>query len=239
MTSACDLVRPLAPELALGTLAGPERAAALAHLDACADCRREVEELSAAADALLLAAVEVDAPVGFEVRLLDRIRQGEPAGPTGTGPRSGNVRHLSFGRRVLALAAAVAIVAGAGGALIGLALAPGGGTRPPAGGTALSIRTAALVVRSAGSAGGRAGEVAISTGRPVWMMMDVSDLSGRFASAWVSCVVETGSRTISVGQFKLSNGYGSWAVPLGVPGTSVRSARLVAPDGSVLATASF
>ena len=101
--NGCDLVRPLAPELALGTLSGTERAVALSHLETCAECRREVEELSAAADALLLAAVEVDAPVGFEVRLLERVRQADR--PERTVPR------LSLRTRVLALAAAVAVPA--------------------------------------------------------------------------------------------------------------------------------
>ena len=36
----CDEARELAPELALGIVDGEERAEALRHLSACADCRR-------------------------------------------------------------------------------------------------------------------------------------------------------------------------------------------------------
>jgi Putative zinc-finger len=52
----CEEVRDLAPELALGIADGAERAEALRHLSACAECRRALEQLSQVADELLVLA---------------------------------------------------------------------------------------------------------------------------------------------------------------------------------------
>jgi hypothetical protein len=93
-----DAVQEAAPELALGLVSGPERAAALAHLESCASCRAAVEELADVADALLLLAPETEPPPGFETRVLARADGVSP-------PRRG--------RRVLALAAVVAFLLGA------------------------------------------------------------------------------------------------------------------------------
>jgi anti-sigma factor RsiW len=246
--TGCDLVQPLAAELALGTLSGAERSAALAHLEACADCRREVEELSTAADALLLAAVDVDPPVGFEVRLLERmrLRDGAPAEISALDAPAampeGTIHRLPFGqrvsRRVLGVAAAAALLAGIGGALIGVAAAPGHSQPGPVALAGIgALRTAALVVPGpAGSKPVRTGEVVIAPGQPAWVLMEVSDLSG---TSWVSCVVQVGSRSISIGNFRLNGGYGSWAAPMQVSGKSVSSARIVGSDGKVLAVATF
>ena len=68
ITLTCSELADVAPELALGTLPGRQRAAALAHLDRCADCRLTVEELSDAADTLLLMAPEVAPSAGFARR---------------------------------------------------------------------------------------------------------------------------------------------------------------------------
>jgi hypothetical protein len=69
----CDELRELAPELALGTATGDERADALRHLAGCADCRQEVAQLSEVADELLMLAPVQEPPAGFESRVLERI----------------------------------------------------------------------------------------------------------------------------------------------------------------------
>jgi hypothetical protein len=60
-------------ELALGILSGRERAAALVHLERCTTCQAETASLSVVADALLLAGPLADPPVGFDLRLVERI----------------------------------------------------------------------------------------------------------------------------------------------------------------------
>ena len=74
----CAKMRELAPELALGVLVGAERGEALAHLAGCAECQHLVDELSDAADALLLLAAEAEPSLGFESRVLRALTVDEP-----------------------------------------------------------------------------------------------------------------------------------------------------------------
>src|ERR1700754_3357233 len=60
-------------EVATGAASGPDRARVLAHLADCADCRRELDELTRVADEVLLVAPEHDPPAGFEGAVLARI----------------------------------------------------------------------------------------------------------------------------------------------------------------------
>ena len=69
----CAAVSGDLAELALGTLTGRERVAALAHLENCARCSAEVEALSVAADQLLLLAPAAEPPVGFEAGVFERL----------------------------------------------------------------------------------------------------------------------------------------------------------------------
>jgi hypothetical protein len=69
-TSRCEEVRSLLPELAAGVVAGDDRAGALAHLAVCAACRRELEELTAVLDGLVLLAPEAEPSPGFESSVL-------------------------------------------------------------------------------------------------------------------------------------------------------------------------
>jgi hypothetical protein len=98
----CVALEDLAPELALGGLDGPDRAAALGHLAGCPTCQSLVEDLSALADRLLLLAPEDEPSPGFETRVLGGIE----AHPPGASER----RHWRrYGWRPLAVAAAVVL----------------------------------------------------------------------------------------------------------------------------------
>jgi len=70
---SCEELRDLAPEIALGTAEGEERAEALRHLATCAECRRLVDQLSEVADELLMLAPVEDPPVGFESRVVEAL----------------------------------------------------------------------------------------------------------------------------------------------------------------------
>jgi len=232
--SACERFDAVAAELALGSLTGAARSSALSHLDGCEDCRGLIEELSAAADALLLAAPEADAPAGFEVRWLARIKPDTTASAAAlAAPQAADARHGAVIplrgrlRMIVAAAAAAIVLAGAG---VGLGVAVG---RQP--GT--QVRLAALRSGSAYLAAGvPVGEVAITTGSPSWVIMtyDKPGWSGQ-----VQCIVTEHGQTKDVGTFWLHNGMGSWAVRLPAPGASVTSAEVRGLTGSVLATATF
>ncbi len=62
----CREVRELIPELAMGVASGEVRARGLAHLDGCAECRHELEEVAGTVDELLLLVPEREPPMGLD-----------------------------------------------------------------------------------------------------------------------------------------------------------------------------
>ena len=77
----CDEYSENLAELALGILTGRARAATLAHVDSCAHCAEELEQLSRAADAVVSVAPELEPSVGFEVRLFNRMGLADDPAP--------------------------------------------------------------------------------------------------------------------------------------------------------------
>ena len=71
---SCADVRDLAPEAALGVISGNERAAVLAHLETCDECRAVVHDLNGVADELLLLAPQAEPSPGFEQRVVEGLR---------------------------------------------------------------------------------------------------------------------------------------------------------------------
>src|SRR6202034_1069468 len=91
----CVAVRDDLAALAVGTLTGRQRAELLVHLEGCARCAAELEELSAAADALITLIPDAEPPGGFAARTTALMRA-EP-----------KVRQRPTLRRVIAIAAVV------------------------------------------------------------------------------------------------------------------------------------
>lgn len=144
-------------------------------------------------------------------------------------PASTRLGGLRRSRPLLALAAALVLLAGVAGWVIG----HNGPSRPaPADVAAASLKAGPEVV----------GRVLLAGGVHPWLAMAVrSDPSwGTTAATAVRCQVETPDGTmVTVGTFALATqGYGYWsaAVP---PGTVVVGARLVDPTGDVIAAATF
>ncbi len=212
-------------ELALGTLSGRERAAVLAHLQTCPHCREEVEHLSVAADALVELAPEIEPPVGFEVRLFDRMGVA-PGPPPVALTRSRSARRPAA--RLLAVAAAVVAILLAFGA--GWLVSHGGSPTKP-GSTTVAVARANL------SHGGRTvGEVAIYAGSPGRITMRLDEAAA--ARGLVRCeVLLADGRAVQVGSFPSVYGGGSWSAPLPVPADHIAGARVVGPSGGVVATA--
>jgi hypothetical protein len=61
--------------------------------------------------------------------------------------------------------------------------------------------------------------------------------SGVWSSDVTCQVTLRGGRVVTIGVFKLANGSGAWETRLPVAGDEVQSARLVAGDGTLLASA--
>ena len=91
-------------ELALGISTGRQRVQALAHVGACPSCQAEMEQLSLAADSLLEVVPGVEPPLGFEVRLMERLGAGH-------APRQLAGRRWALRRSPLVLACAVVLAA--------------------------------------------------------------------------------------------------------------------------------
>lgn len=123
----------LAGAFALDALADDDRRRFDAHLDRCPSCREEADELRVTAS-LLATAVAEPPPAGLRGAVLDEVRETRQAPPKVARRRAAG--DASIGRRVLAVAAALAL-------LVGLAsLAPSLGGRS---GGSVSAEVAALL----------------------------------------------------------------------------------------------
>jgi hypothetical protein len=237
----CAELADVAAELALGVLTGRERAMALAHLDTCDACREEVRQLMETGEQLVELLPPVEPPAGFETRVLARLgltAAPEPGKePPGARPHmvlprpgAGTVRRRPGGLRRTLAAAAMAlaiVVAGLGGWRLGVGTAPAASSAPGA------LTSVALVSATRQSVG----TVYLYSGPPRWLYMsvDVEATSGP-----VTCqLIGADGKVRTLGSFRLTDGYGDWGSP--DPGNigDVQGARLVAANGTVLATATF
>lgn len=226
---SCAEFADVAAELALGVLTGRERADALVHLDHCDACREHVSQLTMTGEELLGLLPSREPPQGFETRVMARLGM-TPAvttAPFGEKTRSGaKLGHR--GRRLLAAAAAV--VALAGSALGGWGLHAVTAPKP-----ATALSSAALLT----AAHDKVGEIYVYNGTRRWMYMSV-DLDSTHRTGTVICQMEEADgQVVNVGTFKLADGYGSWGSPAWTGGQPPVSARLIATDGTVLASATF
>jgi hypothetical protein len=204
-------------DLALGDLAGRERAAMLAHLTECSACRQQLHELTPIVDELLLLAPQGDPPVGFESRVMRRL-DAKRAMPRGSRSRT-------------AVAVAAAILVFGAGVIAGRVGRPAGPLAQRAPGLDVA-RNGPLIVNGANH-----GDVVIMSGRPAWLFMSVRD------TGWtqtVSCtVIVTSGRSIAIGSFAVSSGYGNWGAALPVPAAEVRGVDLTDIRGSPIGHAVF
>jgi anti-sigma-K factor RskA len=218
----CSALEDELAELALGVLTGRDRARVLAHVESCRRCAEELEHLSRAADAVLQVAPDVEPPMGFEVRLFERMGVSD-------------VRHRRL-RRVLpsrwaagAFAAAAAVAALAVGLTLGLSSSP---SPTQSASSAPGVATANLVEH-----GAVVGRVTTHGGAHPWMSMMLFDSS---VHGMVNCIVETSDGVSHhVGTFEAKSGYGAWIAPLSVKTQDIRSAEVVSPSGTVIATAAL
>jgi hypothetical protein len=232
---ACAAVTDDLAELALGTLTGRERVVALSHLESCARCSAEVEELSAAADQLLQLAPSAEPPVGFEAGVFERLglqdthRRWRPS----FNGRRWSWRPYTWRPRVAAAIAACALVLVFGlGALVGHVTGGGESYRTSGGGPHSAITEAALV-----SNGHSVGRVMVYAGNPTWLFMIMND-SNWEGTLRCEVVIDQGP-TVALGRFWLSDGKGAWAASVPEPAGRLSQARVVNDKGQVLAVANL
>jgi anti-sigma-K factor RskA len=214
---ACDEVRALAAELALGVLPGRERAAALAHIAGCAGCRDEVDSMAGVADALLLMAPEAEPPAGFESRVLARVAAARPP--------------VAARRRSWALMAVAAVVALVLGLAAGLVAGSDAGRR---GGQSASAVMASNV------AGWEGTVVAVPiAGHPAQTQLYVSATATRQYGTYIIEVVDRDGGLHRFAGVDLTDGKVVWSRTLSEPAANLTTIRMVTPDGTVLCHATL
>jgi hypothetical protein len=217
----CEQYENELAELALGVLTGRERARVLSHVESCPRCAEELEVLSRTADTVVMAAPEMEPPLGFEVRLFERM------GVIDVRPRRRRLRPSRWVPAVVGVAAA-ALALG-----LGLSL-----TSSPAPTVTTQSQGSRQVVTAALLSNGKTvGHVMTVGGANPWLSMTLDDST---AHGTVHCVVVTDDGvTHNVGTFDAHDGYGAWMAPLHVDPADVRTAKVVSPSGTVIATATL
>jgi hypothetical protein len=242
----CGEFSEVAAELALGVLTGRERADALAHLERCEACRETVRQLAMTGEELVELLPAAEPPPGFETRVLDRIGIAPGTPSRGRARRLPSVSRLLVRpwrqqrqrrpRRLLAVGAtALAVIAaGLGGWGLGAAnTSPVHSAPSAAPGNHVPLSSAALVSANHQSVG----TVFYYSGAEPWMYMSVDVPLG---NGTVTCqLMGPNGHYTTVGSFRVSNDYGAWGGPSPWPGAHVTGARILGPDGKVLATARF
>jgi hypothetical protein len=220
---SCDEFRELAPELALGTAPGEERARALQHVVACSNCRRDLDELSGVADNLLLLAPAYEPPVGFESRVVDRI--------------SSEPRPARWRRALPAVLAAVLAAIAA----LGLTYVAGKEDRELAAHYRKALEQAngsyfgGLPLRDAD--GRRTGHVFAYAGSPSWLVVLLTGSTGSGTYA-VELVTREGAN-VQLGSVDVVNGRGTFGSTVSVSLRDVARIQLVEGDGEDLLRAEF
>jgi len=210
----CAAVEPLAAELALGLVAGPTRAEALAHIETCAACRALVDSLSATADEVMLLAPSAEPSSGFEQRMLAALSP---------------VRAIERPRVprwpiVVAAAAAVAALL-----VVGLNL------RSPA----TTVREAEMRTAT----GRVVGDAYVHDGDPAWVFVAVpgwTDARGDGAPKQyeVRLTMHDGTSRLLPGG-DLDGGDGGWGTVLPVDASQIREVALVDDSGTAWCSATL
>ena len=215
MRAECQEIRELCAEIALGIASGEERARVLDHAAGCRECRREIEQLTAVTDELLLLAPEAEPPHGFEERVLARIVPPKP-------------QRRTFGRRLLRPALAAAAGAAIASAILVVnygddhklaneyrqALAAADGSRF----VAMPLRDGAGVKR---------GSVSLYQGKPSWLVIALSP--GQRQAVTGAELVSRAGRRVSLPGFALRGGVWGGRLPIGL--AQVASVQLTGPGG--------
>jgi hypothetical protein len=204
----CDDVEELAPELALGMLSGDERAATLTHIETCRTCRGLVDELSRAADTVVLLAPSVEPSAGFEARVMATL----------DGPRRTDSRRRGF----LLAAAAVVLIALVAAAVVG---------RVTAGRDTAEVAKATMLTPDAVAVG----EVYVLRGDVGLVFVNVPRWS-RGDDYYVQLGLDDGTTT-KLAARSVDGSAGAYAASLEGGGGNVVSVALVDASGGVLCAA--
>jgi Putative zinc-finger len=235
--TTCDDVRPLLPDFALGSLDGPDDLEVRRHLRGCAACRRELQALSDGLE-VFASALERPAPPELQDRVSTVLSEEWAREPDRTEQRPTAARAW-----LVAVAASLALALVAGGFGVWQL-----GRARDAAADATSYRT---VLTTLGGTGFRVGSLQSASDRPV--SGSVVAYESSHDQSFVVVFVRT-PELEGEGRLLVSRADGTtWdpGTPLEFDGdgdaavwwvtdrsiTSMTGLRIMAPDGSTLATA--
>lgn len=222
---SCLQCRGLAAELALNIVTGRERAAALAHLSRCDQCRRRVADLAQTADQLVELLPEIEPPSGFDQRTAARLPSPAPH------PHP----HPHFRPRVVPIAAALLAAALiAGGWSRGFA--PPTSADPPSDHARLGDRT--VLYAPLTDHQHLVGQAYLYPGTPSWVYVSVSNADTRADHLDVQLTRPDGTAA-SVGTIALHQGQGAWGGATSVGTDGLTATALVSPCGHKVGTGEF
>jgi len=214
----CTECIELAPELAFNALTGRERATALAHLDHCPSCRETVSALTGTADQFLGLIPEVEAPQGFEKRVLAALN-----------PR---VAHSSRWPMAAAASTLAIILIGTGwlaGSLIPAKVSADQVAEP---GTR-TVLYAPLTNQTQ-----EVGQAYLEPDQPSWVYLSLS--SNVKPDTNLRCTItDPDSGTASLGTFTLDHGRGAWSIPVPLQRDGKIVATVIDGAGRVIGSAHF
>jgi hypothetical protein len=213
----CAQVRELIPELAMGVAPGEQRAAALAHIATCSDCRTVLELTTDVVDELMMLVPEREPPTGFETAVVSAM-----------AAASGRRRRVTTW-----LAAAAVVLAAVGG---GLAIRwADADDRRVADQYRETLRVAdGRYLRAAdltAASGAEAGHVYAYQGNPSWVFMTVE---GAPSGTYDVRLLTGDGRSHWIGECWVRGGRGSWGTTVDVPIGSVDRIEMRRADGTTL-----
>jgi len=210
-------VRDLAPELALGTLDGNQRALVMAHVAECPACRDDVAGLTEIVDLLTQATPAVTPSPGFEARVQAAMASSETA--TSALPlRLAPVRAPQPRRPAWWMLIAAALIAAA---ITGVVV------------RRLSAEPDRLVASAAmiGAGGKNVGSAYVLSSSPKFVVVTVSySLRG---DAYNLQGIGAGGRVVELGALDWTGGQWHWSGALHAADADLTTFRVVSPSGDI------
>ena len=203
--------------LAIGELAEPEASRLLAHAASCASCQAHLDAVSGLVDSLLQLTPSVEPPPGFESRVFERLH---------VGVRAPSSRWRSFA------VVAACIAALLGGIALGNTVL--GGADDSANASAGTVTRAGTIAAVDGSS---LGSAQLVSGAHPFVLVTIDNPKDSNREVWCELRLASGE-SVTVGSWSYDDVAGMvWAVGIDPALLDAVEMRIVAADGSVLATA--
>ena len=203
--------------LAIGELTEPETSRLLAHAGSCPNCQAHLDTVCGLVDSLLQLTPRVEPPPGFESSVLERLH---------IGARAPTARWRSFA----VVAACIAAVLG--GIALGNTIL--GGADDSANASAGTVTRSGTIAAPDGTS---LGSAQLVSGAQPFVLITIDNPTDGNRDVWCELLLASG-QSVTVGSWGYDDVAGGvWAVGIDPALLAAVEMRIVAADGTVLATA--